>query len=203
MWKFWILRFASLLQRNQASGKAIRFPGSICVNHLWYRTVIVPDAPGIALKLALGVRISSALRTISHFTADFGPRFSADVVPKLAVDPTILHVERETSSAVFSSPDAELSKHLTAVIREEYQPPFGEVVIVVAALLEYHHSESPPGVSAVQEAFQLYTREKRINFLDRSVSVSHCMFLSDLLHQIHSNCVRSIDPCSDSKRCCL
>ncbi|PPR03669.1 hypothetical protein CVT24_007790 [Panaeolus cyanescens] len=136
------------------------------------RTVTVPDAPGIALKLALGVRISSALRTISHFTADFGPRFSADVVPKLAVDPAILHVEREPSSAVYSTPDAELSKHLTAVIREEYQPPSGEVVIVVAALLEYDHSDSAPGVSAVQEAFQLYTREKRIKFLDRYIRIA-------------------------------
>lgn len=137
--------------------------------HLSTRTVIVPDFPGIALKLAVGVKISSSLRTISHFTADFGPRFSADVVPKLAVNPAILAIETEPSSAVYRTPNAEAAKHFTAIIREEYQPPKGETVIVCAALFEEGHHNVPAGMSAVEHTFGLDTDEKRGVFLNKYV----------------------------------
>ncbi|KAF4613986.1 hypothetical protein D9613_007630 [Agrocybe pediades] len=136
------------------------------------RTVIVPDFPGIALKLAVGVKISSSLRTISHFTADFGPRFSADIVPKLAVNPKILAVETEPSSAVYRTVDPEIAKHFTAVIREEYQPPKGENVIVCAALLESGHANVPAGISAVEHAFGLDTEEKKAVFLNSYIKLA-------------------------------
>lgn len=132
------------------------------------RTVVVPDFPGIALKLAVGVKISSSLRTISHFTANFGPRFS-EVVPKLAVNPAILSVELESSSAVYRRDDPEVSKHFTAVIRDEYKPREGEAVIVCAALLETGHANVPTGISAIQHTFKLDTEEKRASFLDKWV----------------------------------
>lgn len=127
----------------------------------------MPDFPGIALKLAVGVKISSSLRTISHFTANFGPRFSADVVPKLAINPDILAVELETSSAVYRTSDPELAKHFTAVIREEYQVSDGQALIVCAALLETGHENTPLGVSAVEHVFRLDIEAKRASFLDR------------------------------------
>lgn len=119
------------------------------------------------MKLAVGVKISSSLRTISHFTADFGPRFSRDIVPKLAVNPDILAVELEPSSAVYRTPDPEVAKHFTVVIREECRTPPGEVLIVCAALLEMDHAGVPPGVSAVEHIFELDNEEKRVDFLDR------------------------------------
>lgn len=112
------------------------------------------------------MKISSSLRTISHFTANFGPRFSADVVPKLAIDSDILSVELETSSAVYKTPDPEVAKHFTVVIRDEYQVPEGQALIVCAALLETDHANTPPGVSAVQHIFGLDTKEKCARFLD-------------------------------------
>jgi len=131
------------------------------------RTVSLPDLPGKSLKLAVGVKISSSLRTISHFTADFGPRFSAQVIPKLAIDPEILHIETERQSAVYRDDDPELVKHFTAVIRDEYIPKEGETVIVVAALLETGHRNVPAGKPAVEHLFKLDTQGKRVAFLDQ------------------------------------
>lgn len=128
------------------------------------------------MKLAVGVKISSSLRTISHYTADFGPRFSAEIVPKLAVDPQILHIETEGQSAVYQSKNPELAKHFTAVIRDEYERKEGETLIVVAALLEMGHKDVPPGVSAVEHLFGLDTQEKRIAFLDRYGYYLTCEF---------------------------
>ena len=121
----------------------------------------------MALKLSVGVKISSALRTISHFTADFCPRFSSQVVPKLALNPDILSVELEPASAIYHTPDPDVAKHLTVVVRETYQPAAGEVVIVCAALLEMDHSGIPVSTSAVQHVFKLQTEECRAKFLDR------------------------------------
>lgn len=136
------------------------------------RTVSLPDLPGKALKLAVGVKISSSLRTISHFTADFGPRFSAEVVPKLAVDPDILHVETERQSAVYRADDPDVAKHFTAVVRDEYERKEGETVVVVAALLEMGHKNVPADISAVEHLFKLDTEEKRVTFLDRYIEIS-------------------------------
>ena len=133
----------------------------------FHRTVLTPEFPGHSLKLAVGVKISSALRTISHFTADFGPRFSADIVPMLCHDPEILSIECEPASAVYRSEDPELAKHFTAVLREEFEPQEGQALIVCASLLEMNHAGTPPGVSAVEHAFGLDTEEKRVSFLDR------------------------------------
>lgn len=63
--------------------------------------------------------------------------------------------------------DPEVSKHFTAVFRNEVQPRQGEALIVVAALLEMDHAGAPTGVSAVENVFKLDTYEKRASFLDR------------------------------------
>ncbi|EKM78593.1 hypothetical protein AGABI1DRAFT_59499 [Agaricus bisporus var. burnettii JB137-S8] len=145
------------------------------------RTVILPDLPGKTLKLAVGVKISSSLRTISHFTADFGPRFSSEIIPKLAVDREILHIETETESAIYRDQDPDKAKHFTVVVRNAYEPKEGETVIVVAALLEMGHGNVPAGVSAVEHLFGLHTQEKRIAFLDRYIEVACRALLPALL----------------------
>ncbi|RDB25517.1 hypothetical protein Hypma_006471 [Hypsizygus marmoreus] len=129
------------------------------------RTVIIPELPGMALKLALGVKISSALRTISHYTADFGPRFSTDIIPKLNIDPKILTISREPASVVYSSADPDVAKHFTAILREEFQPKAGQALIVSAALLEMDHAGLPGGVSVVESVFKLDTYERRATYI--------------------------------------
>lgn len=123
----------------------------------------------MSVKLAVGVKISSSLRTISHFTANFGPRFSADIVPRLSINPEILTVDLEPHSAVYRGVAPEVAKHFSVVLREEYQPKVGETLIVCAALLEMGHAGAPPGVAAVQYVFGLDTEEKRAKFLERHV----------------------------------
>ncbi|KDR79022.1 hypothetical protein GALMADRAFT_137986 [Galerina marginata CBS 339.88] len=145
------------------------------------RTVVVPDLPGIALKLAVGVKISSSLRTISHFTANFGPRFSREIVPFLVMNPDILSVELESSSAIYRTEDPEVAKHFTVVVRDEYQAKEGEILIVTAALLEMGHANTPPGVSAVQHTFALDTEEKRAAFLDTYLRIACEAFLPALI----------------------
>ncbi|KAG2017755.1 hypothetical protein CC2G_007238 [Coprinopsis cinerea AmutBmut pab1-1] len=146
------------------------------------RTVIVPELPGYALKLSIGVKISSALRTISHFTADFGPRFSTEVVPKLRIDHTIFAIETEPSSGIYRCEDPEIRKHFTAVIREEYKAAPYENVILIAALLETDHANLPPGVPAVTHVFGLNTERKRIQFLDRYIELSCKALLPALVY---------------------
>ncbi|THH15695.1 hypothetical protein EW146_g4821 [Bondarzewia mesenterica] len=135
------------------------------------RTVVVPEAPHLALKLAVGITVSSALRTISHFTANLGPRFS-EIVPKLKINPAILHIERESASAVYArdgegkpvNPD--IAKHFTAVLRTPYVPAYDEAVIVCAALSEHGHKDAMTGVPVVQHIFGLDTEEMRVAFFE-------------------------------------
>ena len=123
--------------------------------------------------------MSSALRTISHFTANLGPRFSKDVVPKLSIDPRILTIEQEVASAVCSrdaegvSIDPDVAKHFTVVIRKQYTPSKAEAVIICAALLETGHSGLPAGIPVVQHIMGLDTPEKRLRFFDESVMIAY------------------------------
>ncbi|KAG6813605.1 hypothetical protein H0H92_009222 [Tricholoma furcatifolium] len=136
------------------------------------RTVVIPNLPQISLKLSIGVKISSALRTISHFTAEFGPRFSREIVPKLTIDTRILSIAREPASAIYAAADPEIKKHFTAIFREEIQPEDGQALIVSAALLEMDHAGSPIGISALETACKLDTFEKRARFLNRYIQLA-------------------------------
>ncbi|KAF7312079.1 C2 domain-containing protein [Mycena indigotica] len=146
------------------------------------RTVVVPSMNNMALKLSVNMKISSALRTISHWTADFGPRFSHDIVPKLKVNPRIFSVEPEPASAVYAGVDNATRKHFTAIFREEYQPKEGESIAVVAALLESGHHGAPAGVSAVEHVFGLNTESKRQQFLDNYIRLACDALLPPTLH---------------------
>ncbi|TFY68539.1 hypothetical protein EVG20_g3525 [Dentipellis fragilis] len=136
------------------------------------KTVVIPEIPQLAVKLAVGIKVSSALRTISHFTANLGPRFSSLLLPNLTIDPTILHIEREVASAVYTrdpsgSPvDPDVAKHFTAVMRKQYVPEEDEAVIICAALMEWGHEGVASGVPLVVHLFDLNTEEKRKAFFD-------------------------------------
>ncbi|KAI9457132.1 IucC family-domain-containing protein [Russula earlei] len=152
------------------------------------RTIVVPEVPDIALKLSIGIRISSALRTISHFTANFGPRFSRDVVPKLAMDPSILFIEPEIASAICARDaegvdlDPDIVKHFTTIIRKRYAPDESEAVIICAALLETGHLGLPEGVPIVQHIFGLDTTEKRLAFFHEYSRLLVAAVVPPLLH---------------------
>ncbi|KAH9068482.1 hypothetical protein EDB83DRAFT_2222676 [Lactarius deliciosus] len=152
------------------------------------RTVVFSEIPNIALKLSVGISVSSALRTISHFTANFGPRFSKEIVPKLAIDSRILTIEQEIASVVCSrdakgvSLDPDVAKHFTVVIRKQYSPAEDEAVIICAALLETGHSGLPAGVPVVQHVMRLDAPEKRLRFFDEYARLLIAAVVPSLLH---------------------
>lgn len=152
------------------------------------RTVVFSEIPNIALKLSVGISVSSALRTISHFTANLGPRFSKDVVPKLSIDPRTLIIEQEVASAVCSRDiegvgiDPDIAKHFTAIIRKQYPPAEDEAVIICAALLETGHSGLPAGIPVVQHIMCLDSPEKRLRFFDEYARLLVSAVVPSLLH---------------------
>ncbi|KAI0031193.1 IucC family-domain-containing protein [Vararia minispora EC-137] len=135
------------------------------------RTVTLDEFP-LTVKLPVGLKVSSALRTISHFTANIGPRFSEQVVPYLAIDSNVLHVESEVASAVCvrdeegATIDQDIAKHFTAIFRRPYLPTEDEAIILAAALGETGHANTPAGVPVIQHILDLNTHQKRLVFFD-------------------------------------
>lgn len=147
------------------------------------RSVALPDVlKGLSLKLCLGIKVSSALRTITPFTTHFGPGFSADVVPCLTYDPNYLTIERELASAVYKHPDFDVAKHCSAVFREafEYQEDNQDAIIVTAALVE-KIQRPDTDVSLAEHVWKLDTEEKRAQFLDRYIEVALKAFVPPCL----------------------
>jgi hypothetical protein len=135
------------------------------------RTLTLSCCPNISLKLPIGMKISSALRTISHFTAYSGPKFSRDIVPLLSsLDPSILILENEVSSAVHQHENPEFAKHCSTVIRDSYNgEAHHENVILATALVEFNFGDMDGEVPAVVTAFELDTESKRFDFLSQYV----------------------------------
>lgn len=135
-----------------------------------HRSVLVPSAlRTLSLKLALGVRLTSAMRTISPPSAFLGPRFSREVVPRLTYDRGLLIVQRELASISHIHSDQEVAKHLACIVREAYEntcaEKHGERAIVCTALVETGYSGNND-VPLVQLVFGLDTQEKRIAWFD-------------------------------------
>lgn len=143
--------------------------------------MIVPDAYyELLLKLGVGLKLTSAVRTISPESAYLGPRFSKDVLPVLSMDPKIVTVARELASVVHANPDGEIAKHCAAIIREAHENTSeerGERSIVCAALVESGHSEGGH-VPPVIRIFDLDTEEKRVDWLSKYVSSEGTLRLS-------------------------
>lgn len=134
------------------------------------RSMIVPDALAhTSLKLGVGIKLTSAVRTISPASAYLGPRFSSQVVPALSMDRSILTVARELASVVHTNPDGEIAKHCAAIVRECHENSAaerGERMIVCTSLVEKGHEGAPRGMPSVVRVFNLDTEEKRLAWLE-------------------------------------
>lgn len=134
------------------------------------RSVARPDIlPGLSVKLCLGVKISSALRTVTPFTTYFGPGFSYDVVPKLTYDRDILTVERELGTVSYTHEDSDISKHCSSVIREavEYSPEYKDDLFVPCGALVEKIQRPDTDETLLTRVWNLDTQEKRVDFLTR------------------------------------
>ncbi|KAF7727683.1 hypothetical protein EC973_007238 [Apophysomyces ossiformis] len=147
------------------------------------RSVAAPTIlPGLSVKLCLGIKISSALRTITPFSTYFGPGFSFDVVPKLTYDKKKLTIERELGSAVYNHEDFDEAKHCSCVIREafEYAEDNRDLIVPCAALVE-KIQRPDTDETLLTHTWGLDTEEKRIAFLDRYIETALQAFLPPLL----------------------
>ncbi|KAI7861275.1 hypothetical protein BDF14DRAFT_1872144 [Spinellus fusiger] len=134
------------------------------------RSVAVPEVlPGLSIKLALGVKISSALRTITPFSTHFGPGFSFEVVPKLTYDHNVLTVQRELGSVVHKNENFDISKHCSCVLREAAE--FDKVII----------QRPDTDTTLVTHVWQLDSDDKIVAFLDRYIRLALEAFLPPCL----------------------
>lgn len=142
------------------------------------------------------------MRTISPASAYLGPRFSAQVVPAITIDPNFLTVAKELASVVHSHPDTDVAKHCAAIVREAHElnsEARGERLIVCTALVESGHDGKDGHIPAVIRVFELNTEEKRLQWLDDFISVFLKAFLPSVLHngvafEAHpQNCVARFD----------
>ncbi|KAI0031192.1 IucC family-domain-containing protein [Vararia minispora EC-137] len=149
------------------------------------RSLVVPGAlTTTSLKLPLGIKLTSAVRTISPASAYFGPRFSTQVVPTLKIDPEILTVAKELASVVHTHPDDEIAKHCAVIVRECHEngsEERGERLIVCTSLVEYGHAETDPTVPLVVRAFGLDTEGKRLEWLENFARMLFAAFLPPML----------------------
>ncbi|KZV67527.1 hypothetical protein PENSPDRAFT_611311, partial [Peniophora sp. CONT] len=149
------------------------------------RSMIVPGAlVHTSLKLGVGIKLTSAVRTISPASAYLGPRFSSQVVPALSMDRNILTVARELASVVHTNPDGEIAKHCAAIIRECHEngaEERGERLIVCTSLVEKGHEGAPRGMPSVIRVFKLDTEEKRLAWLEEFCKMFFAAFLPPML----------------------
>lgn len=148
------------------------------------RSVARPDIlPGRSVKLCIGVKISSALRTVTPFTTYFGPGFSK-IVPHLSYDRDVLAVERELGTITYNCEDTDIAKHCSSVIREalEYDPEYkDDLFIPCGVLVEKIQRKPDTDETNVTRVWGLDTQEKRIEFLTRYVDLALRAFLPPCL----------------------
>lgn len=139
------------------------------------RSVILPGTlKETSLKLGVGIKLTSAVRTISPASAFLGPRFSSAVVPHLTYDRNILTVARELASVVHVNEDGEVAKHCAAIVRECWENLSEEArdgkgrerYIVCTSLVESGHEDGEEGMPTVVRVFGLDTEDKRLRWLD-------------------------------------
>ncbi|CAA7267093.1 unnamed protein product [Cyclocybe aegerita] len=167
------------------------------------RSVVVPDVyHGLHLKLATGIKLTSAVRTISPESAYLGPRFSAQVVPVLTMDQNLVTVAKELASIVHKNMDSQVAKHCAAIVRECHEDGSeerGERLIVCTSLVEKGHAGLNGHLPAVIRIFELDTQGKRLQWLEKFISIFLKAFLPPMLHngvafECHpQNCIARFD----------
>jgi hypothetical protein len=111
------------------------------------------------LKLALACRITSALRTITPWSAVTAPEIS-ELLVKLV--PTNLWVYREVASVVGSQKNYDEAKHLACIFREnleERAEKRGETLMIAGALSQIRVDGSE---SCAERLFGLDTMKKKL-----------------------------------------
>ncbi|KAJ2476384.1 hypothetical protein EV174_004950, partial [Coemansia sp. RSA 2320] len=146
---------------------------------------VCPSAPvplGYDIKLPLGIKVTSALRTISPWSAHIGPHVTNAIPSILRGAPVedALLIAGEPASAVSVHSDYDVAKYLSCVIRNDPEHicrPRGERVILAAAL-----TNNVSGISAVVSQWSLDTKDKRCEFLRSYTDMLFDAFLPPIMN---------------------
>ncbi|CAG8541784.1 5726_t:CDS:2 [Diversispora eburnea] len=105
------------------------------------RTVLFTQLPEYAFKLSLGIKVTSALRTITPWSTHIGTEL-VPIFEKMNIDKNILHIANEIASIVSNERDYNIAKHLSCIVRYNIndQNSKGERIIICAALTERDES---------------------------------------------------------------
>ncbi|KAJ2706619.1 hypothetical protein FB645_001494 [Coemansia sp. IMI 203386] len=138
---------------------------------------------GYDIKLPLGIKVSSALRTISPWSTFVGPRITMVIPHILSKAPVAdaLLIAGEPASAVSNDPNFDIAKYLSCVIRSDPEHICrlrNERVILAAALTGYDDH----GVSVVVKQWGLDSPERRIGFLESYVDKLFDAFLPPIMN---------------------
>ncbi|KAF9960601.1 hypothetical protein BGZ72_006501 [Mortierella alpina] len=143
------------------------------------RTVVIPKLIDYAFKLPVGIRVTSALRTVSPWSTYVGPRV-APILERIIPKSNVLKYAEEKGSVSSNNSNFAIAKHLACIIREDFGASFrekNEAVIVCAAL-----TERPYGNTArVVDVCNLHTEASRVEFLNIYVDLAFKAFLVPLI----------------------
>ncbi|RHZ55280.1 hypothetical protein Glove_417g64 [Diversispora epigaea] len=143
------------------------------------RTVIFPNLPKRSFKLPLAMRLTSAIRTISPWSAYLGTAL-LPILEKLIVNKNILRITYEKSCVISKEQDFDVAKHLACIMREDGvdDRDESEKVILGASLVERDEN----GSSVLEKVWNLDTEQKRIDFLDRYIKILFEAFLPPVIY---------------------
>ncbi|KAG0333971.1 hypothetical protein BG000_008756, partial [Podila horticola] len=143
------------------------------------RTVVIPEFLNYAFKLPVGIKITSAMRTISPWTTFIGPRL-IPILDRIIPKSNVLKYAAEHGSVSARSSDFDTAKHLACIIRDDFSAILreqNEAVIVCAALTEHPNGN----VARVIKICNLNTQASRVEFLSIFVDLALKAFLVPLI----------------------
>lgn len=127
------------------------------------RTVNIDDVCDYTFKLSLGLIITSAMRTITHWSVFSGPTLG-EVIQKIVATNKYLTFLNELGSIIIKNDDFHQSKHFACIIRENVTVKLSdplETAIVCAYLTEMVNDEYN-----ITKLFHLKTETDKENFSD-------------------------------------
>ncbi|CAG8436926.1 11718_t:CDS:2 [Diversispora eburnea] len=131
------------------------------------RTIIFPNLPDRSFKLPLAMRLTSAIRTISPWSAYIGTEL-LPIFERLVVNRNILRITYEKSFVISAEQDFDVAKHLACIIREDGvdDRDESEKVILSAGLVERDENGSTflPPVIYNGFTFEPHLQNTRVRF---------------------------------------
>ncbi|KAJ1936172.1 hypothetical protein FBU59_005143, partial [Linderina macrospora] len=138
------------------------------------------EASGYDIKLPLGAKTSSALRTVSPWSAFLGPQL-APIVPQMLQAAGAPLVASEPASIIVRDEDTDLAKYLACIVRVSAQKlcQYNRDArpVVAAALTE----RNAAGQSVAVDVLGLHSHTQRLAFLRTYVARLFAAFLPPIL----------------------